>query len=862
MQEEGVFDEGYDSDGYIGPPRGTDESELEALQEESVIHSAPPTVETVAEEDEDAAQEQPAHVPMTEEEIKSLTIPLLKEELRLRRVPFKASLKKDGLVEKLREALAQQSPKYTQEQLDALGGGVGDKKKKEDDMTAFRVGAWWRELKAMDEQVDEPANEQFPEARAPTIPEDQRQVPLKPKHNYAEKWDRPPFQGSAHGKERLKGRANDAFLKAHNLDQHSSPVEFAEAFIPMFKAKTAMKPNPKKDPVIDVQNQHGRHFSMEEAARVTNIRAERAFVGEATYKNKWEGPFSVKEIRQWLGLWVLNGISPSPSLDKKFDRNDMANFNPFVNSNFVAGSPVTRLKIFRAYFGMQDPDKPVPERKSSPLFKVLPIIKLIRKISPLAWDCGKNVAVDEQTISMTGHHADKMRITYKRAGDGFQCDAICDDGFTFSIYFRNEPPPAKYTSMGLSPLHSRVMWLFDQLKDKGHRCRVDNLYMSCRFAKFCWTRKGGRGVPQLVCQEEVIKKSIEATVRGTVKAAVLEGDPDCPNLVAVSVYDTKPVHFISMVSECIEWITKSRKMWNKAVQALVSVEFLRLNINDDYNREMNDVDIFDHLRTIYEFDHWLRNRKWWWAIFLYAMGVLLTNAYLVYCSVMDEAGVERKLRKTHYEFLLDVATSWIDLQETDIREVAKASGKRIKRACDAAVDMPDTMITATNSLTMASSINSANDDKSTRRLQRSWPEAISPTVATKSPARKRARITPRQLSTPSSSVASPKEGLQCFYVKDSALDPDKGVLKDRLDHFGIFHCPEPKKKDSARCALHRWLKREWQLQEGVVCCSHCGVHLCVPCFKLFHKQRDLVQNKETLTAEFADRWKERSRKQP
>jgi hypothetical protein len=156
--------------------------------------------------------------------------------------------------------------------------------------------------------------------------------------------------------------------------------------------------------------------------------------------------------------------------------------------------------------------------------------------------------VDEQTISMKGHHADKIRITFKRAGDGFMCDALCDDGFTYSIYFRNEPPPPKYTAMGLSPLHGRVMWLFDQLKDHGHRCRVDNLYMSAKFAKFCYNHdnkillegvaRKGRGIPQIVEQEEV-KRSIEATTRGTVKAAVLEGDSDCPNLVAVSVYDTQ-----------------------------------------------------------------------------------------------------------------------------------------------------------------------------------------------------------------------------------------------------------------------------------------------------------------------------------
>jgi hypothetical protein len=140
---------------------------------------------------------------------------------------------------------------------------------------------------------------------------------------------------------------------------------------------------------------------------------------------------------------------------------------------------------------------------------------------------------------MKGHHADKIRITFKRAGDGFMCDALCDDGFTYSIYFRNEPPPPKYTAMGLSPLHGRVMWLFDQLKDHGHRCRVDNLYMSCRFAKFCYNHENkillegvarkGRGIPQIVVQEEVkapLKPQPEALSRqlcwkGTLTAPIL-----------------------------------------------------------------------------------------------------------------------------------------------------------------------------------------------------------------------------------------------------------------------------------------------------------------------------------------------------
>ena len=101
------------------------------------------------------------------------------------------------------------------------------------------------------------------------------------------------------------------------------------------------------------------------------------------------------------------------------------------------------------------------------------------------------------------------------------------------------------------------------------------------------------------------------------------------------------------------------------------MEFLRLNVNDNYNGEMNAVDISDHLRTIYEFNHCLRNKKWLWAILLYAMGVLLTNAYLVYCSVMDEAGVERAQRRTTTNSLWRLVLHGLILMSQTLRMLSK-----------------------------------------------------------------------------------------------------------------------------------------------------------------------------------------------
>ena len=141
---------------------------------------------------------------------------------------------------------------------------------------------------------------------------------------------------------------------------------------------------------------------------------------------------------------------------------------------------------------------------------------------------------------------------------------------------RNQPAPKKYLDKGFSPLHSRIMALFDCFLDKYHQVRFDNLYMAAKFALTSFqhekkvmvegvTRTGGRGVPQEIMQLEVKTKEQINAAKGTVKAAVLEDCPalaNCP-LVATSVYDTKPVHFLSTCCEEIKWVEKTRSTWDK-----------------------------------------------------------------------------------------------------------------------------------------------------------------------------------------------------------------------------------------------------------------------------------------------------------
>jgi hypothetical protein len=230
-----------------------------------------------------------------------------------------------------------------------------------------------------------------------------------------------------------------------------------------------------------------------------------------------------------------------------------------------------------------------------------------------AFDLGRLISIDEQTIGFKGHHAGKMRISYKKEGDGFQCDAICCDGFTYSFFMRNMPAHKKYLDKGLSPLHARCLFLPDQLKDEHHVCGVDNLYTSARFSCEAFTgknkvlchgvaRKSGRGVPKCVIQEEPKKKTQQDQMRGTTKAVVLTDNPKIQDFVAFSVYDTKTVQFLSMACTSLKWIEKRKKVFKKETSSNVSMAFLRPEVTDLYNNGMNNMDIADQLRGTYRFD--------------------------------------------------------------------------------------------------------------------------------------------------------------------------------------------------------------------------------------------------------------------
>ena len=97
---------------------------------------------------------------------------------------------------------------------------------------------------------------------------------------------------------------------------------------------------------------------------------------------------------------------------------------------------------------------------------------------------------------------------------------------------------------------------------------MDNLFISGKLFTALYlskclahgvARTNGRGFPNLINQAKE-KNVVQAMMlRGMTKGERLKNSIECPDLLAISVYDTKPVHVMSMCSESVEWAVKKRR---------------------------------------------------------------------------------------------------------------------------------------------------------------------------------------------------------------------------------------------------------------------------------------------------------------
>jgi hypothetical protein len=198
--KEDALDDGYDSDGGMGPfYNRTDKEGPQLFNEEDDNGVGFVAGRAIDDErgvgaDMDAVDDE-VYVPILLDEINKMNLIQLRNELRLRQESSSGA--KFKLKEQLIEALDKKVPKYTEEALAKKKAAASEAKKKNptQGLSFFSKTAFWKEL-PNEAAVQEPTNPTFKIQRlhALTVPqEDTAHVPVK--HDFNHTFDVPPFAG-------------------------------------------------------------------------------------------------------------------------------------------------------------------------------------------------------------------------------------------------------------------------------------------------------------------------------------------------------------------------------------------------------------------------------------------------------------------------------------------------------------------------------------------------------------------------------------------------------------------------------------------------------------------------------------------
>ena len=187
----------------------------------------------------------------------------------------------------------------------------------------------------------------------------------------------------------------------------------------------------------------------------------------------------------------------------------------------------------------------------------------------------------------------------------------------------------------------------------------------------------------------------------------------------------------------------------------INAPFYRLNLVDEYNLVIGNVDQADQLRLQYRIHYWLRNCKWWWAIFFWVYELSLTNCYVLYLKFY-----QLHLRKppwNHYEFIRAVTLAWIDPKlYWPVKSKKRASSSSV---CD------------------TSTTSSSRTSKKSKKI------------------RKRNAT-----------------------LSDLSLDPYSGTLRCRLGSR-LTRLPEEEENGETSCQMHYWINKSKYRKQLVKCAA-------------------------------------------
>lgn len=266
---------------------------------------------------------------------------------------------------------------------------------------------------------------------------------------------------------------------------------------------------------------------------------------------------------------------------------------------------------------------------SDKLFKLRPLLDMLGTSFKKHGGLDENLSVDESMIPYYGKHYAKQFIRGKPIRFGFKNWAVCSSrGYmvTFQVYTGKENSRPKEFGLGGSIVLSLIN-AAEIPEHGGHKVFFDNYFTSLKLLRHL----ASRGICATGTLQENRVEQCPLRSKPIMKKEQ-RGSYDYSSCGDVLVVRWNDNSVVTAATNYENLTISSTTRWSSANKSKVSVP--QPILFSSYNKSMGGVDKVDQFVASYRSR--MRQKKWWWPIFLYFLDVCVVNAWLLYRTQTTE----------------------------------------------------------------------------------------------------------------------------------------------------------------------------------------------------------------------------------
>ncbi|CAK1593102.1 unnamed protein product [Parnassius mnemosyne] len=357
------------------------------------------------------------------------------------------------------------------------------------------------------------------------------------------------------------------------------------------------------------------------------------------------------EIKKLIGIHLLMGILSYPRIAMYWRRNIKVDM-------IVSAMTRDRLTTLRNSLHVVDSDSPPVSEANNPLWKVQPMIYIVREGCNKILRTPGRYSIDEQMIPFTGKCHLRQLVKNKPRPVGLKNFVVTtSEGLMvdFEIYYGNNPVPSH--PLGLGPA---VVLRLSQSVPRGSCIFFDRYFTTVPLLEEL-TKMDYHGTRTIMLnrvpdRQQLKFKDDKKMTRGEIEQRVSN------DVVLVKWKDSKAV---LTASNCTGGTaTDIVKRYNKTEKCYVDVGAPK--IVTSYNSFMGGVDVLDQSMEYYR--TFMKTRKWTLKVILHFIDLAMVNSWRLYKSDSLAKGIPKNRILDLLSFRFEVAETHICTPDRDRRD--------------------------------------------------------------------------------------------------------------------------------------------------------------------------------------------------